>query len=80
MVKFPTLIPDCDPHSPALLDFFLSFDTNICSTIVFPSLGNSGYAVVSVSIDFLSNSKQDACLIAYLMTILVQIGTVFVII
>ena len=24
MVKFPTLIPDCDFHSPALLDFFLS--------------------------------------------------------
>ena len=26
MVNFPTLIPDCDSHSPALLDFFLSSD------------------------------------------------------
>ena len=24
MVNFPTLIPDCDSHSPALLDLFLS--------------------------------------------------------
>ena len=23
MVNFPTRIPDCDSHSPALLDFFL---------------------------------------------------------
>ena len=23
MVKFPTRIPDCDSHSPVLLDFFL---------------------------------------------------------
>ena len=26
MVDFPTRIPDCDSHSPALLDFFLSSD------------------------------------------------------
>ena len=24
MINFPTRIPDCDSHSPALLDFFLS--------------------------------------------------------
>ena len=59
MVNFPTQIPDCDYHSPALLDFFLSFDASSCSTMVFPPLGNSNH-VASVSIDFPSNSKQDA--------------------
>ena len=44
--------------SPALLDFFLSSDASICSTIAFPPLGNSDH-VVSVSIDFPINSKQD---------------------
>ena len=56
MVNFPTWIPDCDPHSPALLDLFLSFDTSICSTMAFPSLGNSDHFVASVLIDFSSNS------------------------
>ena len=60
MVNFPTRIPDCDSHSPALLDFFLSFDASICSTMVFPLLGNSDHVVVSVSIDVPSNSQQDA--------------------
>ena len=36
MVNFPTWIPDCDSHSPALLDVFLSSDASICSTIAFP--------------------------------------------
>ena len=40
MVNFPTRIPDCDSHSPALLDFFLSSDASICSTMAFPPLGN----------------------------------------
>ena len=54
-------IPDCDYfHSPALLNLFTSSDTSICSTIAFPLLGNSNHVVVSVSIDFLSNSKWDA--------------------
>ena len=60
MVNFPTRIQDCDSYSPALLDFFLCSDTNICSAMVFPSLGNSDHVVVSVSIDFPSNSQQDA--------------------
>ena len=41
MVSFPTWIPDCDSHSPALLDLFLSSDASICSTMAFPPLGNS---------------------------------------
>ena len=36
--NFPTL-HDCDCHSLALLDFFLSSDTSICSTMAFPPLG-----------------------------------------
>ena len=54
MVNFPTRIPDCDSHSPALLDLFLSSDASICSTMAFLPLGNSDQAVVLVSIDFLS--------------------------
>ena len=32
----------------------------ICSTMAFPPLGNSDHVVVSVSIDFPTNSQQDA--------------------
>ena len=60
MVNFPTRIPDCDSHSPALLDLFLSSDASICSTMAFPPFGNSDHVVVSVSIDFPSYSKRDA--------------------
>ena len=59
MFNFPRQIPDCVSHSPALLDLFLSSDASICSTMAFPLLGNSDHFVVSVSIDFPSNSKQD---------------------
>ena len=60
MVNFPTWIPGCDSHSPATLDLFISSDANICSTMTFPPLGNSDHIVVSVSIDFPSNSQRDA--------------------
>ena len=60
MVDFPTWIPDCDSHSPALLDFFLSSDASICSTMAFPPSRNSDHVVVSVSIDFPSYSQRDA--------------------
>ena len=52
MVNFPTPIPDCDSHSPALLDFFLSSEASICSTMAFSPLANSDHVVVLVSIDF----------------------------
>ena len=77
MVNFPTQIPDCDSHSLAHLDLFLSSDASICSTMGFPPLGNSDH-VVSVSIDFPSNSQRDAPF--HRITILVLIGMVFVII
>ena len=46
--------------SPALLDIFISSDASICSTMAFPPLENSDHVVVSVSIDFPTNSQQDA--------------------
>ena len=61
LLRWLTLqIPDCNSHSPALLDLFISSDASICSTMVFPQLGSFhfvSHVVVSVSIDFLSNSK-----------------------
>ena len=60
MVHFPTRIPDCDSHSPALLDLFISSDASICSKMAFPPLGNSDHVVISVSIEFPSYSQRDA--------------------
>ena len=60
MVNFPTRIPDCDSHSPAFLDLFLSSDASIRSTMALRPLENSGHVVASVSIDFPSYPKQDA--------------------
>ena len=57
IVNFPTRIPDCDSHSPALLDLFISSGASFCSAMAFCPLGNSDH--VSVSIDFPINSKQD---------------------
>ena len=64
MVNFPTRIPDCDSHSLALLDLFISSDASICSTMALPPLGNSDHVFVSISIDFTSNSIGMACFIA----------------
>ena len=64
MVNFATRIPDCDSHSPALLDLFISSDASICSTMALPPLGNSDHVFVSISIDFTSNSIGMACFIA----------------
>ena len=59
LVNFPTRIPDCGFHNPAILSFFLSSDASICSTMVFPPLGNFDHVVVSVSNDFSLNLKRD---------------------
>ena len=58
-VNFPTRIPDCDSYRPALLNLLFSLDASICSAKAFPPLGNPGN-VVSVSINFPSNSQRDA--------------------
>ena len=79
IVNFPTWIPDCECHGPALLDLFLSSDASICFTMAFLPLGSSDH-VVWVSIDFPVNSKPDAHVIACLMTIVVLIGIVFMVI
>ena len=43
-----------------LFGLFLSSDASSCSTMTFPPLGNSDHVVVSVSIDFPTNSQRDA--------------------
>ena len=48
--NFLSWVPDCDSHSPALLDLFI---------LAFPPFGNSDHIVVSVSIDFPSNLQQE---------------------
>ena len=60
MVNFPTGIPDYDSQDSALLDFFLSSDACICSTMAFLPLGNSDHVFVSFSTDFPANSKRNA--------------------
>ena len=60
IVNFPARIPNCHSHNPALLNLFLSSYGSICSTMAFPPLGNSNQVVVSVSIDFSSNSQREA--------------------
>ena len=55
MVNFPTRIPDCDSHIPALLDLFLSSDV-VLFYKAFPPLQNFDHVVISVSVDFPSNS------------------------
>ena len=53
IVNLSTWIPDCESHSPALLDLLFSSDASICSTIPFRPSENSDHRVVSVSIDAL---------------------------
>ena len=60
MINFPTRITDYNSPSPTLLNLFLSSDASICSTMAFLPLGNSDHVVILVSIDFPSNSQQDA--------------------
>ena len=60
MVNFPTRIPDCDSHSRALLDLFISFSASIYSTVALPPFRNSNRVAVSVSIYFPSYSQWDA--------------------
>ena len=42
-----------------ILDLFIPSNANICSTMAFPQLENSDHVVVSVSIDFPSNSQRN---------------------
>ena len=58
LLRLLTFLLGSETHSPALLDLFFSSDASICSTMAFPTLGNSDHVVVSVSIDFPSNLQQ----------------------
>ena len=57
MNKKNAQIHDCGSYSPLPFGLFIFSDASICSTIAFSPLGNSDHVVVSVSIDFQSNSK-----------------------
>ena len=59
-INVTTPIPDCDSHSPAIFDLFLSSNASICSTMAFPPLRNSDHVVVLVFIHFPSYSQWDA--------------------
>ena len=60
MVNFSTRTLDYESHSCPLLGLFLSFNASIFSTMAFPTLRNSDHVVVSVFIDFRTNSKLSA--------------------
>ena len=77
IVNFPSQIPDCDSHSPALLDLFISSDASISYTVAFLPLGNSDQVAVSVSINFQKTPNRMPYFIAWLINILLLIGMVF---
>ena len=79
MVNFLTCILDYDSHSPTLLDLFLSSNASICSTMALHPLGNSDH-VSQFPLTFYHIHSGMPCFIALLMTILVLIGTNFVIV
>ena len=57
MVNFPTRIPDCDSHSPAVLDLFISSDATICSTVTSPI--RKLWSCCCLTFYFPSNSQRD---------------------
>ena len=59
---------------------FLLMHASICFTLAFPPLGNCNHVVVSVSIDFPSNSQREAPFHRIAYDYYCAIGTVFVII
>ena len=78
MVNFPTRIPDCDSHSPALLDLFLLMLVFVLQwlslnwEILIMFLSQFPLAFHQIHIEMTH-------VITQLLTILVLIGTVFVI-
>ena len=79
MVSFPTWIPGCDSHSPALLDFFYT------DPVFVLQLSSFHWKIMimflsQLLLTFLQAQKGMLHFIAQLKTILVLIGAVFVII
>ena len=79
MVNFPTCMPDCDSHSPALLDLFLLMQVFVLQWL-------SLYWEILIillsqfPLTFHHIHNRMPYFIALLMTILLLIGTVFMII
>ena len=80
IVKIPAGTPDCDSQSPALLDLILLALFSISSTVVFLTFTNSNHVVPQFPLTFLQTQKRIPLFTVHLMTILLQIGTVFMII
>ena len=59
MVNLTTAIAYCRSDNVTLSDFFLSSYASICSTVAFPSLGNSDHVTAAASNDFPSNSRAE---------------------
>ena len=59
MVSFSTRISDCNSHSTALLELFISSNLRIFSIVAFPLFVHLNHVVISVPIDFSRNSKRN---------------------
>ena len=57
MVNFPTQIPDCDSHSSALLNLFISY-ASICSAMASPPLWNSDVAEFPLTFQQTQNNSM----------------------
>ena len=80
MLNFPPWIPGCDSYSPALFYFFyLSSDASIWSTMAFPPLGIR-IMLSQFPLTFHHVHNRMLHFIAFLVTILMLLGMVFVII
>ena len=77
MANFPNEISDCDSHSPALLDLFLSSEANVCSTMAFPHWEILIMLLSQFPLTFHHIPNGMPYFIALLMTILMLIGSVF---
>ena len=66
MFKLFTGILDYDSHSPAHLEFFLSSDPIMSSTVAFPALGNSNHVAISTPLTFLQIQRGIILFIAQL--------------
>ena len=76
MVNFPTWIPDCGSHSPALLNFFL---LTLVFVLQWPSLHGEVLIMLLSQFPLTSHHIHNrmSCFIALFMTILVLIEMVF---
>ena len=79
-INFPIWIPGCDSHNPALLNVFLFSDPSICYTPCHFLHWKIMVMLSQFPLAFFQTQKGMSLLIKQLVTILVVIGTIFVII